>query len=188
MTERGEQSLDDGTRQAIIQQAQQMAERALRVLAIGRQRDASRASVEQGLMLLGLVGMLDPSRPEAQAAVAKCAQAGIRVLMITGDHPLTAKAIATQLGICKRGDVVTGAELDALSDQELSDRIDSIEVYARVSPSHKLRVVGALQSRGEVVAMTGDGVNDAPALRKADVGIAMGSPVPMSPRKLLRSR
>jgi len=118
--------------------------------------------------------MMDPPRPEAKAAVEKCAAAGIRVVMITGDHPLTAKAIAGDLGIAKKGRVVSGADLDGMSDETLQEEAQIIEVYARVSPAHKLRVVTALQARGAVVAMTGDGVNDAPALRKADIGIAMG--------------
>jgi Ca2+-transporting ATPase len=151
-----------------------MAQRALRVLALARQHQASRDSVNDRLTLLGLVGMIDPPRPEAKAAVEKCNAAGIKVVMITGDHPLTAKAIATDLGISQKGRVVTGAELDSMPDDALENDADNIEVYARVSPAHKLRVVGALQARGHVVAMTGDGVNDAPALRKADIGIAMG--------------
>jgi Ca2+-transporting ATPase len=118
--------------------------------------------------------MIDPPRPEAKAAVEKCVAAGIKVVMITGDHPLTAKAIAADLGILKGGRVVAGAELDEVPDDALESEVGNIEVYARVSPAHKLRVVGALQARGHVVAMTGDGVNDAPALRKADIGIAMG--------------
>ena len=151
-----------------------MAERALRVLALAKQESASHDSVDERLTFLGLVGMMDPPRPEAKAAVEKCKSAGIRVVMITGDHPLTAKAVAGELNIFQRGSVVTGTELDAISDDVLRERVGDIEVYARVSPAHKLRVVGALQACGEVVAMTGDGVNDAPALRKADIGIAMG--------------
>ncbi len=174
----GTQPLDEVGRQAIIAAAHRMAENAMRVLAIARHTHASREKMAQKMAgdfaLLGLVGMLDRARPEAQAAVEKCQQAGIRVIMITGDHPVTAKAIAEKLGIRKRGRVITGAELDALSDDALREQINSIEVYARVSPAHKLRVVDALQAHGEVVAMTGDGVNDAPALRKADIGIAMG--------------
>jgi Ca2+-transporting ATPase len=146
----------------------------MRVLALARQRNATRESINEGLTLLGLVGMIDPPRPEAKAAVGKCEEAGIKVVMITGDHPLTAKAIAADLGILKRGRVVTGAELDEIPDDALASEVGNLEVYARVSPAHKLRVVGALQARGHVVAMTGDGVNDAPALRKADIGIAMG--------------
>jgi Ca2+-transporting ATPase len=141
---------------------------------LARQRGASRESVHERLTLLGLIGMIDPPRPEAKAAVAKCGAAGIKVVMITGDHPLTAKAIATDLRIYRHGRVVTGAELDGIPDDVLQRDIGDIEVYARVSPAHKLRIVGALQALGHVVAMTGDGVNDAPALRKADIGIAMG--------------
>ena len=174
LTEKGEISLGDSHRDEFVAAAHRMAEDALRVLALARQLQASRDSVDQQLTLLGLVGMIDPPRPEAKAAVEKCAAAGIKVIMITGDHPITAQAIATELGICKKGRVVTGAELDKIEDETLQKDIDSIEVYARVSPAHKLRVVGALQAQRHVVAMTGDGVNDAPALRKADIGIAMG--------------
>jgi Ca2+-transporting ATPase len=123
---------------------------------------------------LGLAGMIDPPRPEARAAIETCRDAGIKVMMITGDHPITAKAIARDLGLLDHGKIVAGADLDAMSDDELTREVERIEVCARVSPAHKLRVVTALQSRGYVAAMTGDGVNDAPALKKADVGIAMG--------------
>jgi Ca2+-transporting ATPase len=129
---------------------------------------------ESDMTLLGLAGMIDPPRPEAKAAVRKCNEAGIKVIMITGDHPLTAKAVAEELAISKSGRVVNGAELEAMDDSQLEREVESIEVCARVSPAHKLRVVTALQNRGQVVAMTGDGVNDAPALKKADIGIAMG--------------
>ena len=174
LTAEGEKPLDDARLEDVVQAGRRMAEGALRVLAIARQRQASRDTVNERLTLLGLLGMIDPPRPEAKAAVEKCAAAGIKVVMITGDHPITAKAIAGDLGIAKRGRVVTGAELDRIADETLRDEIESIEVFARVSPAHKLRVVAALQARGHVVAMTGDGVNDAPALRKADIGIAMG--------------
>lgn len=173
-TEHGTVRFDEQHRQGVTGAAHRMAENALRVLAIAKQEQATRESVDAELTLLGLVGMIDPSRPEARAAVGKCEQAGIKVVMITGDHPLTAKAIAGQLGIYKNGRVLTGSELDALSDESLREQVRTIEVYARVSPAHKLRVVAALQAGGDVVAMTGDGVNDAPALRKADIGIAMG--------------
>ena len=174
LTDQGEVSCTEEDTNRILKEARRMAERALRVLALAKQESASHDSVDERLTFLGLVGMMDPPRPEAKAAVEKCKSAGIRVVMITGDHPLTAKAVAGELNVFQRGSVVTGTELDAISDDVLRERVGDIEVYARVSPAHKLRVVGALQACGEVVAMTGDGVNDAPALRKADIGIAMG--------------
>jgi Ca2+-transporting ATPase len=174
LTEQGETDLSEQELETIIAAGRRMAENALRVLALARQERASRDSVNERLTFLGLVGMIDPPRPEAKAAAQKCFAAGIMVKMITGDHPLTAKAIAKDLGIAKAGRVVTGTELDDISDEKFPEEAETIEVYARVSPAHKLRVVTALQARGHVVAMTGDGVNDAPALRKADIGIAMG--------------
>ncbi|MEK7469690.1 MAG: cation-translocating P-type ATPase [Planctomycetota bacterium] len=167
-------ALTDAEREQALAQAAGMAERALRVLAIARKENAGRGDAQQGMRFLGLVGMIDPPRPEAKEAVARCHDAEIRVVMITGDHPATAKAIARELGILGTGRVVTGVELDAIADGAFAEQADAIEVFARVSPAHKLRVVGALQSKGHVVAMTGDGVNDAPALKKADIGIAMG--------------
>jgi Ca2+-transporting ATPase len=151
-----------------------MASRALRVLAVATKATADVADAEHDLTLLGLVGMIDPPRPEAKAAIQTCQQAGIRVVMITGDHPLTAAAIARELGLLTHGRVITGVELDTLSDEEFARTVETIDVYARVAPVHKLRVVTTLQQKGYVVAMTGDGVNDAPALKKADIGIAMG--------------
>ena len=130
---------------------------------------------EQDLIWLGLVGMWDAPRPEVQTAVAKCHQAGIRTVMITGDHPLTASVIATQLGISQKGErVLTGLELSQMNQAELEIQAETVSVFARVSPEHKLRIVQALQSRDRFVAMTGDGVNDAPALKQADIGVAMG--------------
>ena len=166
--------MDDAGRAEILEFARRMAGEALRVLAVAYKRDATPEDAERGMTLLGLVGMIDPPRPEAQAAIRECEEAGIKVIMITGDHPLTAKAVADELGLSKHGRVVTGAELEAMDDAELERAVESIEVCARVSPAHKLRVVTALQRTGQVVAMTGDGVNDAPALKKADIGIAMG--------------
>jgi Ca2+-transporting ATPase len=118
--------------------------------------------------------MIDPPRPEARDAVKKCEQAGIRVIMITGDHPVTAKAVARELNILKGGRVITGTQVDNMSDADLERDVSGIDVFARVSPAHKLRVVTALQQIGKIVAMTGDGVNDAPSLKKANIGIAMG--------------
>ena len=174
LTERGEEPLDDARRTEVLEAARRMAGEALRVLAVAYKRDTSPEVAELEMTLLGLVGMIDPPRSEAKAAVRECEEAGIRVVMITGDHPLTAQAVARELGLSKEGQVVTGAELEEMSDEELERAVESVEVCARVSPAHKLRVVTALQKRGQVVAMTGDGVNDAPALKKADIGIAMG--------------
>ena len=151
-----------------------MASEALRVLAVAYKPEATAENAEREMTFLGLIGMIDPPRPEAKAAIATCRQAGIKPVMITGDHPVTALAIARELGLLKSGRVVTGAELEAMNDDAFDREVEDIEVYARVSPAHKLRVVTALQQKGHLVAMTGDGVNDAPALKKADIGIAMG--------------
>jgi Ca2+-transporting ATPase len=126
------------------------------------------------MVFLGLVGMIDPPRNEAHDAVATCERAGIKPVMITGDHPVTAQAVARELGILKNGDVLTAADMEHMDDAQLQRRVEQVDVFARVSPAHKLRVVTALQKNGHFVAMTGDGVNDAPALKKADIGIAMG--------------
>lgn len=166
--------LTDAMRQDLSRSIQNMAKEALRVLAVAYKPDAVIDSAEKGMIFLGLVGMIDPPRMEARTSVKTCALAGIKPVMITGDHPLTAEAIARELGILKAGRVITGLELDHISDADLARDIEGIDVYARVSPAHKLRVVAAFQKQGHVVAMTGDGVNDAPALKKADVGIAMG--------------
>ena len=156
-----------------------MAAKGLRVLAVAVRRldslPAAAEEAERNMTFLGLIGMEDPPRPEAAEAVALCRKAGIRPVMITGDHAATAAAVAMQLGIAKSGEeVVSGAALDRLSDEELRAGIEKYSVFARVSPEHKVRIVRAWQARGEVVAMTGDGVNDAPALRAADIGCAMG--------------
>ena len=174
LTGKGEVPLDDAGRKQIIETAGRLADQALRVLGVAQKSGATLETAERGMTFLGLAGMIDPPRPEAGAAVTKCEQAGIRVVMITGDHPATAQAVARELGILKDGRVITGAQLDAISDDDFVREVSGIDVYARVSPSHKLRVISALQKGGEVVAMTGDGVNDAPALKKADIGIAMG--------------
>ncbi|MBF8285340.1 MAG: pacL, partial [Anaerolineales bacterium] len=174
LTESGETSFGTAGREKILAVAQEMANEALRVLAVAAKSHATRETAEQEMTFLGLLGMIDPPRPEAKAAIQKCEQAGIEVVMITGDHPLTAQAVARELGLLHTGRVVTGAELEAMSDEEFERQVEEIEVYARVSPAHKLRVVTALQKNGHIAAMTGDGVNDAPALKKADIGIAMG--------------
>jgi Ca2+-transporting ATPase len=174
LCEQGIRPMDEVRRAEVLEVARAMAAEALRVLAIASKRDASTDAADKGMTLLGLVGMIDPPRREARAAVRECEEAGIKVMMITGDHPLTARAVAQELGISKNVGIVTGQELEAMDDAELERVMESIEVCARVSPAHKLRIVTALQKRGKVVAMTGDGVNDAPALKKADIGIAMG--------------
>jgi len=174
----GVASLD---RPALLAAAQAMADDGLRVLAVAhRHWDNLPATdmpghAERDLILLGLVGMIDPPRPEAREAVATCKAAGITPVMITGDHPATAYAIARQLGIAGAEDrVLTGRDLAELSDAQLRDHVDEVRVYARVDPAQKIRIVEALQARGELVAMTGDGVNDAPALARAEIGVAMG--------------
>ena len=136
---------------------------------------ADGAALEQELTFVGLIGMMDPPRPEARRAVEQCRAAGIRPVMITGDHKLTAVAVARELGIFRPGDLaLTGADLDFLPQEALEEEVEQFSVYARVSPEHKMRIVKAWQARGKVVAMTGDGVNDAPALKAADIGCAMG--------------
>ena len=165
----------------ITAQNEQMAQNALRVLAMGYKELEHMPSkdemneIESDLIYVGMVGMIDPPREEVKAAVAKCKSAGIKTVMITGDHKITATAIAKALGIMEDGDeAITGAELEEMSDDELIKRVRNIAVYARVSPEHKVRIVKAWQANGEIVAMTGDGVNDAPALKTADIGCAMG--------------
>ncbi len=158
-----------------------MAQNALRVLAAAYKvvnhplTDDDMKKLESGLTFIGMVGMIDPPREEAKEAVKKCISAGIKTVMITGDHKITATAIAKELGILKdEKEAITGAELENMSDEELKKKVRNISVYARVSPEHKVRIVKAWQANGEIVAMTGDGVNDAPALKKADIGCAMG--------------
>jgi Ca2+-transporting ATPase len=165
----------------ILQQAERMASDGLRVLAVALRgwsdlpTPLAPETVERGLTFLGLVGLIDPPRAEAAAAVALCQSAGIIPVMITGDHPATARSIAVRLGIVPEGAVVlTGQELDRLALDEFERSVENIRVYARVAPEQKIKIVKALQDKGEFVAMTGDGVNDAPALRRSDIGIAMG--------------
>ncbi|MDQ3285728.1 MAG: cation-translocating P-type ATPase, partial [Actinomycetota bacterium] len=165
-------------RERISAANQRLAENGIRVLGVGfrslRSLEGGADELERDLTFLGMVGMIDPARPEARDAVETCKRAGIRPVMITGDHPLTAWHIATELGIAEGGRILTGRELDRLSVEELEDLVSETPVFARVSPENKLDVVEALQDKGHIVAMTGDGVNDAPALRKADIGVAMG--------------
>ncbi|MEW5930384.1 MAG: HAD-IC family P-type ATPase [Gemmatimonadota bacterium] len=165
---------------AVLREVERMASAGMRVLAFAAGPAAGRdeldeADVEDGFVFLGLQGMIDPPRPEAMRAIAACHRAGITVKMITGDHRTTAAAIGRELGLLSPvGEAMAGEELAALSDAELAEVVRRVNVFARVAPEHKLRLVRALQAQGEVVAMTGDGVNDAPALRQADIGVAMG--------------
>ena len=170
-----------GDLEAAKEKNDEMSRGALRVLAVGYKvldkapENPASQELENGLTLMGLVGMIDPPRPEAKAAVATCRQAGIKPVMITGDHVVTASAIAKELGILGEDDkAITGAQLDAMTDQELDREVERISVYARVSPENKIRIVKAWQRKDQVVSMTGDGVNDAPALKAADIGCAMG--------------
>jgi Ca2+-transporting ATPase len=168
--------LTEAAREDILQTAQAMAARAMRVLALAyRDVDAEELEYpEERLIFTGLVGMIDPPRDEARHAVQTCLQAGVRPVMITGDHAATAVAIAREIGISSDAHVLSGSELNQLTNDELAERAQSTSVFARVTAEHKLRIVHALRARDEVVAMTGDGVNDAPAVQAADIGIAMG--------------
>lgn len=170
-------ALTEEHKSQILNENIKMAEQALRVLAIGY-KDVDNLddhNFENNLIFVGIIGMIDPARPEAKEAVSKCLTAGIKPVMITGDHRITASAIAEKIGILKTKDeVITGAELEKMSDDDLYNNIYKYAVYARVAPEHKVRIVDAFQKHGDVVAMTGDGVNDAPALKKADIGAAMG--------------
>jgi len=172
--------LDDEWRARIEKANANLAKQGIRVLGVATRlledisEDLNAADVEHDLIFVGMVGMIDPARPEVKGAVQTCKTAGIRPIMITGDHPLTAQYIAKDLGISETGEVITGSELEEMSDQALEEASKSVSIFARVSPEHKLRIVSALQNKGHIAAMTGDGVNDAPALKKADIGVAMG--------------
>ena len=173
--------LTESLRRRIIDINNSFAKDALRVLAFayrefdGLPREISSDKVERDMVFVGLVGMMDPARPEAKVAIDKCKNAGIKPIMITGDYKETAFAISRELGIAKSiNELMVGEELDSLSDEELKKLVNKITVYARVTPEHKLRIVSALKANGEIVAMTGDGVNDSMALKRADIGIAMG--------------
>jgi Ca2+-transporting ATPase len=173
--------LTRGRRQHIENVNRDLGGEALRVLAVAYRMiddipsELDPEDLEQDLTLIGLVAMIDPARPEVRPAVEKARRAGIRTMMVTGDYPDTARAIAEEVGLLRPGgEVVTGAELNQMSDRQLAERIDRVDVFARVNPRHKVQIVEALRRRDHVVAMTGDGVNDAPALKRADIGVAMG--------------
>ncbi|MFM9329741.1 cation-translocating P-type ATPase [Paenibacillus mesotrionivorans] len=171
--------MTDADRKAIMDAAQSMSDKALRVLGAAYRPVPDRHipvdEMEQELIFVGLVGMIDPPRTEVADSIAVCKKAGVKTVMITGDHKDTAYAIASELGIASSKDeVMSGVELDQISEQELSSRIDNLRVFARVSPEHKVKIVSALRQRGNIVSMTGDGVNDAPSLKQADIGVAMG--------------
>ncbi|MEM2567990.1 MAG: cation-translocating P-type ATPase [Candidatus Bathyarchaeia archaeon] len=180
--------LTEKKRRSILEINEIMAKDALRVLGVAFKELGHTSpekidveELESGLIFVGLLGMIDPPREEAKVAIKKCEEAGIKTIMITGDHKLTAVAVAKELGMLKTGEgnssnniVLTGAELDTLSDEEFEKIVEKVVVYARVSPEHKLRIVKALKKKGHIVAMTGDGVNDAPALKQSDIGVAMG--------------
>jgi len=173
-----ETAMNDDERQAFLTAAEDMARAGLRVIGLSEKTvafvPADAAQAESALTFVGLVGFVDPPRPGVAQAIADCRTAGIRPVMVTGDHPLTAAAVAREVGLAPGGRVVTGAELDTLSDAQLRDVIAAVSIYARTAPEHKLRIVRALHERGERVVVTGDGINDAPALAAADIGVAMG--------------
>ncbi|NYZ78126.1 HAD-IC family P-type ATPase, partial [Candidatus Micrarchaeota archaeon] len=176
-----EEKLSEAEKKKILEANRLMASNALRVLGfayriLGEKESPESGEVEKNLVFVGLAGMMDPPRPEVRQAVNACKTAGIRVVMITGDNPDTARAVARELGLLGQDGsrIVTGAELNDFTEAQLRELVKDVVVYARVSPEHKLRIVDALKARGEIVAMTGDGVNDAPAIKKADIGIAMG--------------
>ncbi len=170
-------ALKENDRKEILNTGRNFGEDALRVLALSFKKISSEDNLESAqkdMVFAGLVGMLDPPRPEVKEAIKVCEHAGIKPVMITGDHKITAVAVAKELGLMKNDKALTGIELDKLSDEEFDKTVEDTQVYARISPSHKLRLVNAFMNKGHVVAMTGDGVNDAPALKKADIGVAMG--------------
>ena len=174
--------LTDADRDAVLKKNKEFADRALRVLACGYKQlscvpeEQSPDNIENELVFCGLVGMIDPVRPEVKAAIEECRGAGIRPIMITGDHKDTAVAIALELGIIKdKSEAITGAELDDIPDEDFKEKVTQYSVYARVQPEHKVRLVNAWKSRGMITAMTGDGVNDAPSIKSADIGVGMGN-------------
>jgi Ca2+-transporting ATPase len=173
--------LNNDDRNRIVGANKEMAQEALRVLAFAEKTFESRgcreytiSCVENELVFVGLMGMMDPPREEVIDAIATCKTAGIKTVMITGDNKLTATAVGKTIGLLDDGDVLEGSEIEKMTDDELGRAARSVSIYARASPAHKLRIVDALKRNGHIVAMTGDGVNDAPALKRADIGIAMG--------------
>jgi len=171
-------ALDEGWRSKIEASNERLAKKGMRVLAVAFRLldiipEIMQTDLEQNLTLVGMFGMVDPPRTEVKRAIAVCRAAGIRPVMITGDHPMTAIEIARQLGIAENGRALAGDEIENLTIDELKNVVDQVSVFARVGPEHKLKILRALQEKGHIVAMTGDGVNDAPALRKADIGVAM---------------
>jgi Ca2+-transporting ATPase len=169
--------LDDERAAAILEKAEEAAGEGYRVLAAAYRKlpgDPRQEELEKNLVFAGFWGIKDPPRPEAREALEQCRQAGISVAMVTGDHKKTALAIARELGLAKNGKAVIGLELEKMDDDELDEVVKEVRVFARVSPAHKLRIVDALHRNGQIVAMTGDGVNDAPALKQSDIGVAMG--------------
>ena len=175
MTDKGNVPITPAHRKAIEEAARSMGEQALRVLGFAYKEGGDKSRAEEDMVFVGLAGMLDPPRKEAYRAVSLCKSAKIRTVMITGDHKATACAIAKDLGIMKPGDLVmTGAEIDAMDDSAFQELCPRVSVFARVNPGHKLKIVRALKRRGDIVAMTGDGVNDAPAVKEADIGVSMG--------------
>lgn len=172
------ETMTDASRHAILERVAKLAANGLRVLAFAERtlqdENLNQESVESELTFIGLIGLQDPPRPEVHDAIATCQRAGIRTIMITGDHPLTAEAIGRQVGLDGNSKVVTGSELDQISDEKLKEIVQRTSIFARTTPEHKLRIVRALQAQGERVAVTGDGINDAPALSAADIGVAMG--------------
>jgi len=178
--EDGPKPLTEADKERILEVNSEMASNALRVLGIAYRElpqegiELVEEKVERNLVFVGLTGMIDPPREEVIEATRLCEKAGIKVVMITGDHKLTAMAVAKEIGIMKSSKALTGADLDRMSDEELEEVVEDVSVYARVTSEHKNRIVKALKNKGEIVAMTGDGVNDAPALKRADIGIAMG--------------
>jgi Ca2+-transporting ATPase len=159
----------------ILKVVQEMADKALRVMAFAYKQVSSVEDAEHEMVFAGLMGMIDPPREEAKEAIEKCTKAGIKVVMITGDHQSTAQAVARELGLIREGEtVLNSAELDKMNDRDLEHVVENVSVYARITSAHKMRIIDAFKKKGHVVAMTGDGVNDAPALKKADIGVAMG--------------